>query len=369
MARLVLEELDLWYSTTVHAVDHVSLVVEDGELCVLLGPSGCGKTSTLRMVAGFIIPTSGAIYLDDKRIEYLYPGDRNIAMVFQSYALYPNKTVRQHLAFALKKAGLSASEIEQRIQQTAEFMHMEDYLDRRPQALSSGQQQRVAVGRALIRRPKLFLMDEPLSQLDARLRVETRSNLRRLQQDLGITTVYVTHDQMEAQGLADKIVVMDRGRIQQVGSPIEIYEDPVNLFVAGFIGTPPMNFIEGELIPEDSGLCFNHPEFKLRLQPALLDKLDDGHKLDGRQAVIGIRPEYVQLAPEEEPNAIPAEVYVLEPQSNEYVVDLHMGEIPLKMRQDKRELGFKPEIGRRVWMRFRQNRMHLFDKNTGARLA
>lgn len=368
MARLVLEELDLWYGKTVHAVDRVSLTIEDGELCVLLGPSGCGKTSTLRMIAGFITPTSGSILLDGQHIEHLYPGDRNIAMVFQSYALYPNMTVRHQLTFALKKSGISASEMQGRIHQMAEFMHMQDYLDRYPQALSSGQRQRVAVGRALIRRPKLFLMDEPLSQLDARLRVETRSNLRRLQQELGITTVYVTHDQMEAQGLADKIVVMNRGRVQQVGSPLEIYEDPVNLFVAGFIGTPPMNFIEGKLSAEQDGCYFHHPEFKLRLQGIVLGKLGDAPQFD-REVVIGIRPEHIQLSPREESGTVAAEVYVLEPQSNEYVVDLHLGKLLLKMRQDKRELGFKPEIGQKVWMTFRQERMHLFDKNTGARLA
>ncbi len=369
MAQLVLENLDLWYSKTVHAVDDVCLTIEDGELCVLLGPSGCGKTSTLRMVAGFISPTSGAIYLDGQRIDHLYPGDRNIAMVFQSYALYPNMTVGQQLAFALKKAGLSASEIDERIDQTAEFMQMQDYLDRYPQALSSGQRQRVAVGRALIRRTKLFLMDEPLSQLDARLRVETRGNLRHLQQELGITTVYVTHDQMEAQGLADKIVVMDRGQIQQVGSPTQIYEDPANLFVAGFIGTPPMNFFEGELVQEEAGLYFYHSQFKLKLQPEILDKLGRRYE-PGQAVVIGLRPEFIRLKATEAANAITAEVYVLEPQSNEYIVDLHIdGLLLVKMRQDKRELGFKPEVGQKIWMIFRQERMHIFDKQTGSRLA
>jgi multiple sugar transport system ATP-binding protein len=375
VAHLRLEELDLWYSKTVHAVDRVSLTIEDGELCVLLGPSGCGKTSTLRMVAGFITPSSGSIYLDGQRIEHLYPGDRDIAMVFQSYALYPHLTVRQQLAFALKKSGITAGEIEQRVQQTAEFMHMQDYLDRYPQALSAGQRQRVAVGRALIRRPKLFLMDEPLSQLDARLRVETRGNLRRLQQELGITTVYVTHDQVEAQGLADKIVVMNQGRIQQAGSPTEVYEDPTNLFVAGFIGTPPMNFIAGKLsspVAGEDGVYFQHPEFKLKLQASLLEKLDAGRDF-GKEVVIGLRPEHIRLSPKEEPNTIPAEVYVLEPQSNEYIVDLYLGGLLLKTRQDKRELErelkLKPEIGQKVWMTFRQDRMHLFDKSTGSRLA
>ncbi len=319
------------------------------------------------MIAGFVKPTDGAIYLDGQRIDQLYPGDRNIAMVFQSYALYPNMTVHQQLAFALKKAGLSADKIRERIAQTAEFMQMGDYLERYPQELSAGQQQRVAVGRALIRRPKLFLMDEPLSQLDARLRVETRGTLRHLQQELGITTIYVTHDQMEAQALADKIVVMNRGYIQQVGSPKEIYEDPKTLFVAGFIGSPPMNFFAGKLRRAEEGLYFHHPQFQLKLRPEIADKLC-GVSKDDREVIIGLRPEYIRLSPIEEPNAIPAEVYVLEPQSNEYIVDLHVGGLMVKMRQDKRKLGFKPEIGHKVWMIFRQERMHLFDKQTEARL-
>ena len=363
MSRVVLEHLHCWYGQT-HAVDDFSLVIEDGELCVLLGPTGCGKTSTLRMVAGFVRPAAGDIYLDDERINDLYPGDRNIAMIFQSYALYPHKTVREQFAFPLKATRLPAQEIEERIKETADFLHMHDFLDRHPGELSAGQQQRVAVGRALIRRPKVFLMDEPLSQLDARLRIEMRATLRRLQQDLGITTIYVTHDQLEAQSVADKIVIMRLGRIQQVGSPVEIYSDPANLFVAGFIGSPPMNFFDCHLEQREGQVYVRSANFAFPLKPEL------AHRVRGvpteQQLVLGIRPEHIQLNTEARVNAIPAEVYVLEPQSNELVVDLKFGDLILKMRGDKREMGFRPRLNQEVWMEFQQEHLRLFDKDSEA---
>jgi multiple sugar transport system ATP-binding protein len=366
MARLELERLDCWYGKT-HAVDHISLVVEDGELCVLLGPSGCGKTSTLRMIAGFVRPADGEIYLDDQPMSHLYPGDRNIAMVFQSYALYPHKTVREHFAFPLVPAKMSKSEIGQQVYEIADFLDMRDLLDRYPSELSSGQQQRVAIGRALIRRPRLFLLDEPLNNLDERLRAETRANLRRLQQDLQITTVYVTHDQVEAQALADKIVVMDMGHIRQVGSPQEVYRHPADLFVAGFIGTPPMNFIECRLERGESQAVLRNTHFSLPMQPTLVTQAES--LPDGKELILGVRPEHVRVTSRPEEDAIPAEVYVLEPHSNELVLDLKMGDLILKAREDKGELGFKPEVGQQVWMKFLQNAVHLFDRETEKRLT
>ena len=361
MSRLVLEHLHCWYGQT-HAVDDLSLVVEDGELCVLLGPTGCGKTSTLRMIAGFVRPASGDIYLDGQRINDLYPGDRNIAMIFQSYALYPHMTVREQFAFPLKASKMSAQEIEKRIKEAADFLHMHEFLDRYPAELSAGQQQRVAVGRAIIRRPRLFLMDEPLSQLDARLRVEMRATLRRLQQDLGITTVYVTHDQLEAQSVADKIVVMRLGRIQQVGSPLEVYRHPANIFVAGFIGSPPMNFLDCRLERRGGQIFVRNDHFVFALEPALAQKVENIPP--EKRLVLGIRPEHIQLSPEAKASAIPAEVYVLEPQSNELVVDLKLGDLALKVQGDKREMGFRPQLGQTVWMEFQQEHLHLFDKNS-----
>jgi len=361
VSKVVLEHLHCWYGQT-HAVDDFSLVIEDGELCVLLGPTGCGKTSTLRMVAGFVRPAAGDIYLDGQRINDLYPGDRNIAMIFQSYALYPHMTVRKQFAFPLKAAKMSAQEIEQRIKETADFLHMHDFLDRHPGELSAGQQQRVAVGRALIRRPKVFLMDEPLSQLDARLRIEMRATLRRLQQDLGITTIYVTHDQLEAQSVGDKIVVMRRGRIQQVGSPVEIYSDPANLFVAGFIGSPSMNFFDCRLEQRDGQVYVQNDNFTFPLKLELVQKVRGVPTQ--KQLVLGIRPEHIQLSPEARVNAIATEVYVLEPQSNELIVDLKLGDMSLKMRGDKREIGFRPQLNQKVWMEFQQEHLHLFDKSS-----
>jgi multiple sugar transport system ATP-binding protein len=366
VARLELEQLDCWYGKT-HAVDHIDLMVEDGDLCVLLGPSGCGKTSTLRMIAGFVRPADGEIYVDGQPISHLYPGDRNIAMVFQSYALYPHKTVREHFVFPLLPAKISKHEIEQRVKEMAGFLDMHDLLDRYPSELSSGQQQRIAIGRALIRRPRLFLLDEPLNNLDERLRAETRANLRRLQQDLQITTVYVTHDQVEAQALGDKIVVMDMGHIRQVGSPQEIYRHPADLFVAGFIGTPPMNFVGCRLEREESQAVLRNTHFFLPIREGLADRV--GSLPDGKELIFGVRPEHVCVTPQPEEDTIPAEVYVLEPHSNELVLDLKMGDMIIKARDDKRELGFKPEVGQRVWIEFLQNAVHLFDKETQKRLT
>jgi multiple sugar transport system ATP-binding protein len=365
VARLELEQLDCWYGDT-HAVDHIDLTVEDGELCVLLGPSGCGKTSTLRMIAGFVRPADGEVYVDGDPISHLYPGDRNIAMVFQSYALYPHKTARDHFAFPLVPAGMSQAEIRRRVEETADFLEMHDLLDRYPSELSAGQQQRVAIGRALIRRPQLFLLDEPLNNLDERLRAEMRGNLRRLQQDLQITTVYVTHDQVEAQALADKVVVMDMGHIRQVGTPQEVYRYPADLFVAGFIGTPPMNFIDCHLERTDGQAILRNSRFSLVPKTSLAERLES--MPDGKELILGVRPEHIHVTPEEKEDAIPAEVYVLEPQSNELILDLKMGERILKARDDKKELGFRPEIGQRVWMKFVHDAIHVFDKETKERL-
>jgi multiple sugar transport system ATP-binding protein len=366
MSRVVLEKLDCWYGRT-HAVDHIDLVVEDGELCVLLGPSGCGKTSTLRMVAGFVRLAGGEIYVDGEPISHLYPGRRNIAMVFQSYALYPHMTVREHFLFPLRATRKSAQEMTQRVEEMADFLHMREFLDRYPQELSAGQQQRAAIGRALIRQPRLFLLDEPLSNLDARLRVEMRANLRRLQQDLRITTIYVTHDQVEAQSLGDKIVVMNLGRILQVGTPTEVYNWPVNLFVAGFIGTPPMNFLDCRLVREDGQAVLRNEDFSVAVPPSLADQLQD--VAPDQPLVLGVRPEHISLSPVAQDDSIASEVYVLEPQSNELIVDLKMGDQVLKMRGDKRELGFRPQPGQMVWMTFHPHHLYLFDKESQRRLA
>lgn len=365
MATLVLEKLNLWYGKHTHAVRDVDLVVEDGELCVFLGPSGCGKTSTLRMIAGFVKPTSGKIYLDGEVINDLYPGDRNVAMIFQSYALYPHLTVREQLAFPLQAKRIARQEIAKRVEAIAHFLHLEDFLDRYPQELSAGQRQRVAIGRALIRKPRLFLMDEPLSQLDARLRVEMRANLRKLQQELKITTIYVTHDQTEAQGLADKIMVMHQGRVQQVGKPIEIYENPANLFVAGFVGMPAMNFLRGILFEEGGRIAFRGNGIHIPLSQGLAERVAS---LEKREVILGVRPEHLMLARGTAENVFRGEVYVVEPQSNEYILDLKVGNEIVKVRIEKRELVSLPKPGEVMEVTFEDRYLYLFDPVTEKRL-
>jgi multiple sugar transport system ATP-binding protein len=366
VATVELEKLTLYYGKVL-AVDDISLRIEDHELCVLLGPTGCGKTSTMRMIAGLETPTAGRVYLDGDVINHLYPGDRDVAMVFQDYALYPHMTVAQHLAFPLKARDVSRQDIKRQVQETADFLGLGDLLTRFPSELSSGQQQRVAIGRALIRTPRVFLMDEPLGQLDGRTRAEMRASLKRLQRDLGITTIYVTHDQVEAQSLGDKIVVMKLGVIQQVGTPQEIYGEPANLFVAGFIGTPSMNFLDCSLHAGDGEFRLRNDQFTLALSSGIASKAQTTSSQT--ELVMGVRPEHVRLSPDEQPDTIPMEVEVVEPQSSEYVVGLKLGEHLLKAKQDRRSMGFKPQAGQKVWADFLQTKMHLFDKDTEVRLA
>lgn len=230
-----------------NAVDKLNLDIEDGEFMVLVGPSGCGKSTSLRMLAGLEEVTEGSIFIGDRDVTDLPPKDRDIAMVFQNYALYPHMTVADNMGFALKMQGKSKAEREERVKKAAELLGLEDFLNRKPKALSGGQRQRVAMGRAIVREPQVFLMDEPLSNLDAKLRVSTRTQIAALQQRLGVTTVYVTHDQVEAMTMGDRVAVMRDGLLQQVASPLELYDTPVNLFVAGFIGSPAMNLMKGKL--------------------------------------------------------------------------------------------------------------------------
>lgn len=361
MGTVELERLTLYYGKVL-AVDDLSLRIEDKELCVLLGPTGCGKTSTLRMIAGLETPYAGKVFLDGKVINSLYPGDRDVAMVFQDYALYPHMTVSRQFAFPLKAKKISAQEIGQRVKEIADFLQVSDLLDRYPSELSAGQQQRVAMGRALIRKPKVFLMDEPLGQLDARMRVQMRASLKRMQRELGITTIYVTHDQVEAQSLGDKIVIMKLGVIQQVGTPEEIYNKPANLLVAGFIGMPSMNFLDCSLHREDGKLRLQNDHFGFILTPSLAQKVNNIPLQ--RALILGIRPEHIRLSPQDEPDAVSAEVYVVESHGNEYVVSLNLSDNVIKVRRDRKKLGFKPQVGQTVWAKFLQDRIHLFDKET-----
>ena len=229
----------------IHGID---LEIEDGEFCVFVGPSGCGKSTLLRMISGIEEVTTGEIHIGDKDVNKMHPADRGIAMVFQSYALYPHMTVRENMGFGLKMTKVPTDEINKKVNDAASILHLEDYMDRKPKTLSGGQRQRVAIGRSIVRGPEVFLFDEPLSNLDAELRVEMRVEISRLHRELGTTIIYVTHDQVEAMTLADKIVVLKEGLIQQVGKPLELYEDPQNIFVAGFIGSPTINFLKGNIV-------------------------------------------------------------------------------------------------------------------------
>ena len=294
MATVELKNINKIYDNNVQAVFDFNLKIKDREFIVFVGPSGCGKTTTLRMVAGLEEITSGQLLIDDEVMNDVAPKDRNIAMVFQSYALYPHMTVYNNMAFGLKLRKFSRDEIDRRVQNAAEKLGLKPYLDRKPAALSGGQRQRVALGRAIVRDAKVFLMDEPLSNLDAKLRVQMRSELIKIHESLGTTTIYVTHDQIEAMTMASRIVVMKDGWIQQIGAPKDIYDNPANVFVGGFIGTPPMNFINGRVGEDGIFECGNQKFGVVRLavpekQLALLKEKNFIEK----DIILGIRPEAV----------------------------------------------------------------------------
>jgi multiple sugar transport system ATP-binding protein len=288
MARVQLEHVDKIYDGAFKVVHDFNLDIADGEFIVLVGPSGCGKSTTLRMVAGLEDISSGTIKIGDRIVNDVTPKDRDIAMVFQNYALYPHMTVFDNMGFALQLRGVSKVEIEKKVHRAADVLGIRGLLDRRPKALSGGQRQRVALGRAIVRAPRCFLFDEPLSNLDAKLRVEMRAELKQLHLDLGATTIYVTHDQEEAMTLGDRVVVMRDGVVQQVGSATEIYHAPRNSFVAGFLGSPPMNFLKGSLVEEGGQLYFDEGAGKLPVPAWAKAKLTEQ---GDREVVLGVRPE------------------------------------------------------------------------------
>lgn len=292
MATVTLKNINKVYEGNVHAVVDFNLHVKDKEFIVFVGPSGCGKTTTLRMIAGLEDITSGELRIDDMVVNDVAPKDRNIAMVFQSYALYPHMSVYDNMAFGLKLRKFSRDEIERRVNNAAEILGLKALLHRKPKALSGGQRQRVALGRAIVRDAKVFLMDEPLSNLDAKLRVQMRTEIIKITEKLGITTIYVTHDQIEAMTMATRIVVMKDGYIQQIGSPKEIYDFPTNKFVAGFIGTPPMNFIEGKVMEDGYFVCGDHKVgvSKLKVPAPKFNMLKEQKYLE-KHIILGIRPE------------------------------------------------------------------------------
>jgi multiple sugar transport system ATP-binding protein len=352
VARIQLKSIaKRWGAST--AVEPMSLDIADGEFLVLLGPSGCGKTTTMRMVAGLEDASEGEVWIGERCVNKLEPKDRDVAMVFQSYGLYPNMTVAENIGFPLKIRGLPVAEIAPAVLKAAQQVELTDYLQRRPKELSGGQRQRVALARAIVRRPAVFLMDEPLSNLDAKLRVTMRAHIKHLHHSLGVTTIYVTHDQIEAMTLADRVVVMSRARIQQIGSPQDIYERPANLFVAGFIGSPPMNLVPGRL----AGGVFTAPGVQI-----------EGFAIPDVDAVVlGVRPEDLSVLPAGDTAraAVAAEVFAFELTGDATLVTIKLGELMVTAKAGK---DYRSAMGARVGFAVDAARCHLFDARTQLRV-
>jgi multiple sugar transport system ATP-binding protein len=361
MGQVVLKSINKFYDS-VHAVKDVNLQIRDKEFVVFVGPSGCGKTTTLRMIAGLEAISSGDISIDGNVVNELAPMDRDIAMVFQNYALYPHMSVRDNMAFGLKMRKFERPEIDKRVREAADILDIGQLLDRKPRQLSGGQRQRVALGRAIVRHPRVFLFDEPLSNLDAKLRVQMRVELKKLHLRLGTTAIYVTHDQVEAMTLGDRVVVMRDGVVQQVGEPLELYNQPANRFVAGFIGSPAMNFAavtvtesNGSLIAENSGLRIKLPDETARRL----------HGQVGREITLGVRPEDLMVAGDADPDrpCFDAVIEVVEQLGSEILLDMKVGDsvmvasveptVPVKVR-DKLRVAIRP------------SKLHVFDTKTEA---
>ncbi|HXF73072.1 MAG TPA: sn-glycerol-3-phosphate ABC transporter ATP-binding protein UgpC [Actinomycetota bacterium] len=296
MAEIVLEDVSKVYPDGTRAVSDLDLGIADGEFMVLVGPSGCGKTTALRMIAGLEDVSEGTIRIGDRVVNDVPAKDRDVAMVFQNYALYPHMTVYENMAFGLRLRRMDRAEIDRRVREAARILGLADLLDKKPRALSGGQRQRVAMGRAIVRDPQVFLFDEPLSNLDAKLRVQMRAEIARLQNELGVTTVYVTHDQVEAMTMGDRVAVIKKGELQQVAPPQELYDRPVNLFVAGFIGSPAMNMVEAELARVDGGLAVRFGDVTLGIDERALAERPALRAYEGRKVVVGIRPEDMEDA-------------------------------------------------------------------------
>ena len=364
MAEVVLDKVRKVYADGGFvAVDNFNLTVTDKEFVVLVGPSGCGKSTTLRMVAGLEDISSGTITIDGRVVNDVAPKDRDIAMVFQNYALYPHMTVFDNMAFGLKLRHMPKKEIMERVNEAADILGLSDMLDRRPKALSGGQRQRVAVGRAIVRKPKVFLFDEPLSNLDAKMRVQMRVEINRLHHKLGATMIYVTHDQTEAMTMGDRIVVMEKGFIQQIADPISLYSKPANKFVAGFVGMPPMNFLEGELVKNGAICAFKNGAVEILL-PA--EWSEDLAPHAGEKVSFGVRPEDVGSALAESTDGLPrlaVEIDVTEPMGSETYVYAKVGDASFVARV---EADTTIKAGAKTSLPINVPRAHIFDANGAA---
>lgn len=365
MASVILENLTKTYGNNQLAVAHLNLEIRDKEFLVFVGPSGCGKTSTLRMIAGLEEITSGTIKIADKVVNEVAAKDRDIAMVFQNFALYPHMSAYQNMAFSLQRRKFPKDEIDQRVQDAAHILGIEELLDRKPRELSGGQRQRVAVGKAIVRKPQVFLFDEPLSNLDAKLRSQMRVEISKLHTRLQTTMIYVTHDQVEAMTMGDRIVVMKDGLIQQVADPITLYDHPKNRFVAGFIGMPPMNFIEGELLQENGKLFFVEESLRIPIPPAYAKLLLKSGPAN-RAITLGLRPEDLS-DPQSQPTEgnffeIQARVEILEPIGSELYLYLTTGTNPFVARVPPKTLA---EIDENKALLVNLEKLHFFDPVSG----
>jgi multiple sugar transport system ATP-binding protein len=364
MANVRLDNVRKVYPNGHVGVAGASFEVTDGELMVLVGPSGCGKTTLLRMIAGLEAVTDGTLSIGGRVVNEVAPKERDVAMVFQNYALYPHMSVAENLGFGLKLRGHPRAEIERRVREAARLLELEARLDARPAALSGGQRQRVALGRALVRDPKVFLLDEPLSNLDAKLRLAMRVEIARLHRRLGATMVYVTHDQVEAMTLGQRIVVLDGGVIQQIDTPMALYERPANLFVACFLGSPAMNLLRGTLHGEGTGLALATAHGRIALgEPPQARALAPWL---GRELVLGLRPEDLQPADARHPARLEARLELPEPVGNEVFLNLRHGPLALVSRVPPQPL---PEPGATLALGFAPDRLHFFDAAGGARIA
>ncbi|MBL4646146.1 MAG: sugar ABC transporter ATP-binding protein [Hyphomicrobiales bacterium] len=353
MAEVAIQDVRKSYGDmeVIHGVD---IKIEDGEFVVLVGPSGCGKSTLLRMIAGLESITDGGIKIGERLVNNVPPKDRDIAMVFQSYALYPHMTVAENMAFALRLRKMDKKEVDKRLNTAAEILGLTPYLERYPRHLSGGQRQRVAMGRAIVRDPQVFLFDEPLSNLDAKLRVQMRAEIKELHQRLKTTTIFVTHDQVEAMTMADKIVVLQDGNVEQIGSPLELYDTPKNKFVATFIGSPSMNMIDGTVAKKGDSFVFKAGGVEL--------PIDGTHDIsDGQKATYGIRPEHLEIAD----SGMPMNVKVLEPTGSETMVYLTFDDTEIVALFRERH-DFAP--GQKVFLKPKKDAMHLFAADTGLSL-
>jgi multiple sugar transport system ATP-binding protein len=378
MAKVIIEHASKIFrddkGNDVKAADDVCLEIENQEFMVFVGPSGCGKSTTLRMIAGLEEITSGTIRIDDRVINDVPPKDRDIAMVFQNYALYPHMTVFNNLAFGLKLRKIGQAEIEHRVHEAADILGIRELLQRRPKELSGGQRQRVAVGRAIVRKPKVFLFDEPLSNLDAKMRVQMRTEISKLHTRLSATMIYVTHDQVEAMTMGDRITVMNKGKIQQVASPLVVYNDPKTIFVAGFIGSPAMNFFKGSLVQKDGGVCFsekcsdNSTGFSVALDQEQLNSQLRNHI--GREVSMGLRSEDIQVQATLKSNdplrTVQAVVEVVEPMGSEVYLYMNSGSHTFTARVPSCQ---KSQVNHKLELVFDMKRAHFFDLETEEKLV